>query len=301
MFKLYINIRGKDSDTYLSGKFTVNGSMSYDSLISQFKPYSTREEVTVTIVEGMTTKEIIDMFVNEYKIGTEEGFEKAINEYEYDFWFLEDLPSKEESGRFYRLDGYLFPDTYNFFTDAHEEDVIYKLLDNFDKKFDKDNIARLEELGMSLDEIVTLASMIQKEAKYVNNNPHAENGSDYALVSAVFHNRLNNPNYDSIGGKLQSDATVKYSLDYYEDKTDLAEALHSYDTVYNTYMYPGLPAGPICSPSLNAINFAMNPDMISGKDYYYFISNSQGYNYYASTSAEHEKNVQKVKDEGTED
>ena len=299
MFKLYVNLRNKDTDTYLSGKFTVKAAMSYDTLIAKFKPYSTREEVTITIVEGSTTQEIIDLFVNQ-GIGTQEGFEKAINEYEYDFWFLEDLTKDQTSDRIYRLDGYLFPDTYNFFTDSKEEDIIYKLLDNFDKKFDKDNIARLEELGMTLDEIVILASMIQSEAKYVSNNPYADNGSDYALVSAVFHNRLNNPDYNSIGGKLQSDATVKYVLDFYGEDIDLATALKTYETPYNTYLNAGLPAGPISNPSLNAINFAMNPDLITGKNYYYFISNSQGYNYYASTSTEHEANVEKVKSESTE-
>ncbi|MBR5515899.1 MAG: endolytic transglycosylase MltG [Clostridia bacterium] len=299
IFKMYVNLRKKDTNNYLSGKFTVSGSMSYDTLIAKFKPYSTREEVTITIVEGSTTQDIIDLFVNQ-GIGTQEGFEKAINEYEYDFWFLENLSEEKTANRIYRLDGYLFPDTYNFFTDSKEEDIIYKLLSNFDMKFDKDNLARLDELGMSLDDIIILASMIQSEAKYVSNNPHADNGSDYALVSAVFHNRLNNPNYDGIGGKLQSDATVKYVLDYYGDDMDLATALKSYESPYNTYLNKGLPAGPISNPSLNAINFAMNPDMIYGKNFYYFISNSQGYNYYATTANEHARNVEKVKSESAD-
>ncbi|MBE6574060.1 MAG: hypothetical protein E7652_06680 [Ruminococcaceae bacterium] len=354
IFKFYIDIRNKDIGDYLSGKFKVSPSMSYDILISTLTPYTVREEVTVVIPEGTTTKEIIRIFTEDYKIGTVEGFEKAINEYKYDFWFLEDLSPTVTADRCYRLDGYLFPDTYNFFTDSSEVDIIYKLLSNFDSKFAKENLALVEDHNMTLDEMVILASMIQNEAKYVNTCKNDLYGSrgDYYMVSAVFHNRLNNPSVTA--GKLDSDATVLYALkndpdyDYLfkdvekakenvkeaeddvaaqEKKDDseenlqlidardklviakdelaeankavqraIADANKNNESLYNTYMYAGLPAGPICNPSLDAINAAMNPDIKATTEvlYYYFIADVDGFNYYATNADDHAANISTV-------
>ena len=273
MFKLYIMIRGKDTDNYVAGNHTVNGMMGYDSLIAQFKPYSTREEITVTIVEGSTTQEIIDLLVSK-GIGTEEGFIEAIQNYDFDFWFLDELENTDLSERIYRLDGYLFPDTYNFFTDSSEVDVIYKLLSNFETKFDIENKARAEELGLTVDDIVIMASLIQKEAMYV---------TDYPLVSSVFHNRIDD------GMKLESNATVQYTMPTDEVELKLTyDQITKYDNGYNTYLYSGLPVGPICNSSLNALNWAMYP---TDTDYFYFVSDKEGYNHYAITYSEHEKNV----------
>lgn len=180
--------------------------------------------------------------------------------------------------RTYRLDGYLFPDTYNFFTDATEEDVLYKLLSNFEAKFDIENKARVQELGMTVDDIVILASMIQKEAMYI---------TDYPLVSSVFHNRLNNPS--ATNGLLQSNATVQYTMPPEEVELELSyEQIEKYDNGYNTFKYKGLPVGPICNSSLNALNWALYP---TDTDYYYFVSDMEGFNHYATTWAEHDKNV----------
>ncbi|MBR6514441.1 MAG: endolytic transglycosylase MltG [Clostridia bacterium] len=276
MFKLYIDfLKKKDSGNYVAGSHTVNPTMSYDMLIAQFKPSSGREEITLTIVEGSTTQEIIDLFV-ENGIGTQEGFEDTIQNYEFDFWFLEELDKIDTSNRIYRLDGYLFPDTYNFFTNCSEADALYKLLSNFEAKFDIENKARVEELGMSVDDIVIMASLIQKEAMYI---------SDYPLVSSVFHNRLD------INMKLESNATVQYTMPKEDVKLELTNnQILTYDNGYNTYLYGGLPEGPICNASLNALNWALYPN---DTDYLYFVSDMDGYNHYAKTWAEHDRNVQK--------
>lgn len=284
MFKLYINIRNKDADEYLSGDFTVSPDMPYDMLIAQFKPNaSKRTELTVTIIEGMDVDEIIDLFI-ENGIGTKEGFVDVIQNYDFDFWFVDELDTwlanNPDSGRTYRLEGYLFPDTYNFYSNATEADVIYKLLVNFDAKFDEDKRTRAAELGYSCDEIVNLASIIQKEAKFI---------SDYANVSSVFHNRLNT---NVTGKKLESNATVQYTMPDEEVRLELTYAeIDKYDNAYNTYLYAGLPIGPISNPSLNAINMALYP---AETDYYYFVSDASGANLYAKTSAEHDKNCDKV-------
>lgn len=274
MFKLYVMIRNKDTDNYVAGNHTVNGMMGYDTLIAQFKPAAGREEITLTIVEGSTTQEIIDLFV-ENGIGTQEGFKDTIENYEFDFWFLEELDNIDTSERIYRLDGYLFPDTYNFFTNSSEADALYKLLSNFDAKFDIENKARCEELGMTVDEIIIMASLIQKEAMYV---------TDYPLVSSVFHNRIDD------GMKLESNATVQYTMPKEEVELKLTyDQITTYDNGYNTYLYAGLPEGPICNASLNAINWAMYP---TDTDYLYFVSDEEGYNHYAVTYSEHNKNVE---------
>lgn len=359
IFKLYINIRNKGIDDYLDGEFMVKPSMSYDTLISTFKPHTIREEVTITITEGSTTQEIIDIFLAK-GIGTQEGFEEAINDIDYDFWFLEDLTPDKTKNRCFRLDGYLFPDTYNFFTDSSEEEIIHKLLSNFDAKFAQENLALVEDLGMTLDDIIVLASMVQNEAKYVNTCKNELYGSkgDYYMVSAVFHNRINDPSVTN--GKLDSDATVLYAMknarryaelfkntDKYDaliakaeeyeplfekidkqkqeierikatedsdkktadlekanEKLDelnnelslaIADANKNYDTLYNSYIYSGLPNGPICNPSLNAINAAMNPDASSKGVYYFFIADTDGHNLYAKNQTEHNKNIETVR------
>ncbi len=273
MFKLYVMFRNKDTDNYVAGNHTVNGMMGYDTLIAQFKPAVGREEITLTIVEGSTTQEIIDLFV-ENGIGTQKGFKDTIENYEFDFWFLEELDKIDTSERIYRLDGYLFPDTYNFFTNSSEADALYKLLSNFEAKFDIENKARCDELGMSVDDIVIMASLIQKEAMHI---------TDYPLVSSVFHNRIKD------GMKLESNATVQYTMPKEEVELKLTyDQITTYDNGYNTYLYTGLPEGPICNSSLNALNWAMYP---TDTDYLYFVSDKDGYNHYAVTYPEHQKNV----------
>ena len=290
MFKFYINFRNKDADEYLSGDITVSPSMPYDTLIAKFKPnVGKRTELTVTIVEGMDVDEIIEIFVAN-GIGTKEGFVDAIQNYDFDFWFVKELDEKiaanPDSGRRYRLEGYLFPDTYNFYSNASEADVIYKLLDNFNAKFDEDKKTRAAELGMTCDEIVNLASIIQKEAKYI---------TDYDKVSSVFHNRLNT---NVTGGKLESNATVQYTMPDEEVRLELTYAeIEKYDNAYNTYLYKGLPVAPISNPSLNAINMALYP---ADTDYYFFVSDINGLNLYAKTSAEHDRNCAQVEQEWAE-
>ena len=234
----------------------------------------------------MDVDEIIELFIDN-GIGSKEGFVDAIQNYDFDFWFVEELDAKlaenPDSGRTYRLEGYLFPDTYNFYSNASEADVIYKLLSNFDTKFDQDKRTRAAELGYTCDEIVNLASIIQKEAKYI---------SDYDKVSSVFHNRLNT---NVTNGKLESNATVQYTMPDDEVRLELTYAeIEKYDNAYNTYLYKGLPVAPISNPSLNAINMALYP---ADTDYYFFVSDINGINLYAKTAPEHDRNCAQVEQE----
>jgi conserved hypothetical protein, YceG family len=279
IFKFYAMLR-KDDGAFVAGEYKVSPSMNYDQLRDALKgTVEERKQISITIPEGYTVDEIIDLFVNTYGMGTREGFVDAIQNADFDYWFLKDLKVKD--GRKYRLEGYLYPDTYYFFTDWSEKNILIKLLDNFELKFDESYKERCDELGMTVDELITLASMIEMEGKFTY---------EYGSISAVFHNRLDNPSVTN--GKLESDATIQYILpERHEELTADDLAINS---PYNTYMYAGLPVGPITNPTLNAIHSAMYPDDV---DYYYFIAQPNGQTLFAETYADHLKNKQIVADE----
>ena len=273
IFSLYGNLR-HDSKPYIAGEYVVSPSMNFDQLRSAFHekvPEATI--ISITIPEGYTTDEIIDLFL-ENGIGTREKFVDAIQNYDFEgYWFLDELETKE--GRRYRLDGYLYPDTYYFYTTASEVSVIYKLLDRFDEIFPDAYKDAVKERGFTVDEVVTLASMVQKEAKYE---------SEFGWISSVFNNRLSHPNYET-QGYLNSDATTLYGLD--DDKGFVTGEDNEKDGPYNTYTRKGLPIGPIANPSYSAITWALYP---AETDYYYFVAKKDGYNLFAKTAAEHAKN-----------
>lgn len=274
IFKLYASLR-HDSKPYVAGTYTVTPSMNYDTLRKEFHekiPEAT--QISITIPEGYNVDQIIDLFIAN-GIGSREGFVDAIQNYNFEgYWFLDELnPSPD---RKYRLDGYLYPDTYYFYSTSSEISVLYKLLDRFGEIFPEEYRTECAEKNMTVDQLVTLASMIQMEAKYE---------SEYGWISSVFHNRLNNPSYET-QGYLQSDATTKYGL---AEPVEVITSLENQtDTPYNTYTRKGLPAGPITNPSYSAITWALYP---ADTDYYYFVAKKDGYNLFAKTSREHSLNV----------
>ncbi len=279
IFKLYAVLRN-DNGAFVEGEYVVTPSMSYDQLRAALKgPVQEREQISITIPEGYTVDQIIDLFVEQHGMGTREGFINAIENGKFDYWFLEDLQPKE--GRKYRLEGYLYPDTYYFFTDWSEEQILRKFLNNFNSKFDRSYEERCKELGMTVDELITLASMIEAEGKFTY---------EFGAISAVFHNRLNNPSVTD--GKLESDATIQYVLpERHEELTTDDLVL---DSPYNTYRYPGLPPGPITNPTINAIHSAMYPDDVN---YYYFVARPNGQNLFAVTYQEHLVNKRQAAEE----
>ena len=277
VFKLYA-VAKKDNQKYVAGTYTVTPMMNYSFLLAEFKEKIDYGTVRITIPEGYTTDEIIDLFVAE-GIGTREGFIDVIENGEFDYWFINDL---EENGisedRIYRLDGYLFPDTYDFYKNSSETTVINKLLRRFGQIFKSDYKAQCEKMGYTVDEIVTLASIIEKEAA---------NTTEFFKVSSVFHNRLNNPwNFP----KLESDATVVYVIEHEtgERTVDL-----SYETPYNTYKYNGLTPGPIANPSASAILAALTPQATN----YYFFYSYEGVTYFSETKAQHEAYIEQFKNQ----
>ena len=229
---------------------------------------------------------MITILTEEYGISTREDFVKTINEYDFDFDFLEGLD--ELDGRYYRLEGYLFPDTYQFYTDSSAVTVVYRMLQNFETKLKYVGGGkldeRLNELGMTLDEVVTLASIIEKEVKYP---------VDYDQVSSVFYNRLaDKANFP----RLESDATTVYAIQMETGvrPAELGAAELAFDSPYNTRSSRGLPPGAITNPGYEALYCAFYP---AKTDYYYFVADKTGYNLYATTLAAHNRNKAQVQSE----
>ena len=192
------------------------------------------------IPEGKTFLQIVDILY-EKKIIKDKKIHKVANTDKFDYDFLENLPERE-----YRLEGYLFPDTYEYDYNASEREIIIKMLDNFDKKFKQTYRDMIEYLPveMDLDKVVIMASLIEREAK---------DPDERHLIAGVMYNRLKNK--DKTLRKLQVDATIQYIMlkntGTYKDRV-LYEDLEI-DDPYNTYIYEGLPPGPICCPGEAAI------------------------------------------------
>ena len=293
LFKLYATVSGEsevDEDgnsVFIPGTYEVSPMKNYMQLLAYFQAQKgPREVVWVTFPEGSTIEDMITVLVDDYGIASREEFESAINDYDYGLDFLEGIDELE--GRYYRLEGYLFPDTYQFYSDSTAETVIYKMLVNFEDKLeylsyrDKTYKDRLEELGMTLDEVVTLASIIEEEVKYP---------IDYDQVSSVFHNRLADPvNFALLG----SDATTVYAItmETGERPQDLGAAELAFDSPYNTRKSAGLPPGAIANPGFEALYSAFYP---ANTKYYYFVADEYGYNLYARTEAAHERNKASIK------
>ena len=280
VFKLFAKFKKYDNN-YVAGDYTVTPSMNYEALVLEFKPKSVAGTIDITIPEGYTTDEIIDLFVSS-GIGTREGFVDVIQNGEFDYWFV-DLLNEDTANpsRIYRLDGYLFPDTYQFYLASSEWTIVNKLLRRFSQIFTREYREQCEALGYTVDEIVTLASIIEKEAA---------SPSEFFLVSSVFHNRMN---ASWAFPRLESDATVVYAIEHEtgERNVDLY-----YDTPYNTYKYEGFPPGPISNPSASAMLAALSP---LDTNYYYFISNNN-VTYFSASKAEHDAYVEKFKNESTQ-
>lgn len=250
---------GSFKGKFAPGTYSVSPESSYDDLIYTLREKPPTGISWVTIPEGFTTDEIINLLV-ESGIGKKEKYVDVINNYDFDYWFIDELGEDwDRDGRIYRLDGYLFPDTYQFYNASTEEAVVKKLLTRFNQVFTESYKLRAEELGFTVDEILNIAALIEKEAG---------TAADFGNVSSVFHNRLKDPaNYP----RLESDATIAYAVQHETGvRPNLTgEDIDNNDSPYNSYKVNGLVPGPIANPSNSAILAALNP---SATDYYFFVS-----------------------------
>ncbi len=282
VFKVFAKLKHVDPEKFVGGTYKLSPSMNYELLYSAFVPIKERKIVRLTIPEGSTVNDIISIFT-EAGIGTRDGFIDAINNFDYSeyFPFLKDVYAVCTPDRKYKLEGYLYPDTYDFYSDSKESQIIYKLLENFDAKFSGEMVNDAKEAGWTMDQIVTIASLVQKEAYHFE---------DYDLIASVFFNRLAKP---GTYPKLESDATTVYAIELATGKRPekLGDAELAFNSPYNTRVYNGLPPGAICSPGYDALMCAIYP---AKTNYYFFVANAEKYNIFSRTYEEHQKAVAQV-------
>jgi UPF0755 protein len=246
-----------------AGEYILNTDMSSWEVLSLLREGKiVRHRVVVR--EGATLAEIGKTLERERLVDLP-VFEQSVR----DPNFIESLDLKGDS-----LEGYLYPDTYFFFKGQTVENILRTMVARFQENYTPEMAGRAREMGMTTQEIVTLASIIEKEAVV---------SSDRPLISAVFHNRLRK------GIPLQSDPTVIYALGDQFDG-DLKRVHLRYDSPFNTYIQRGLPPGPIGSPGLASLRAALYPADV---DYYYFVSRNDGTHYFSRTIRDHNKAVEK--------
>ncbi|MGN0587563.1 MAG: endolytic transglycosylase MltG [Oscillospiraceae bacterium] len=273
LFRFYSRVKGSDG-TFVAGEHTLALNMTYEDMVEELQKGAVEERESVDIVfpEGITLYEAAQKLEEKGVCGADE-FIRAFNtaDYGYDFEKL----VKVSALKFYKMEGYLFPDTYTFYLDEDPKIAAKRFCKNFNTKVTADIYGRMDDLGMELEEVLTLASMVQAEA---------QNTRDMKLVASVFLNRLDNPDEYPL---LQSDPTKKYVTDIIMPNIEVpSKAMYA---AYNTYEGAGLPPGPICNPGLDAINAVLYP---SDTNYYYFCANvDTGEIFYAETLAEHEENL----------
>lgn len=244
-----------------AGGYLLSEGMSISEVIESLKGKPILEKVTIP--EGLTAKEIAKILLQGEIITSEEEFLNLVfsgKDVFKGFKFSKDIPSSS-------VEGYLFPDTYHFPKRTSPKDVISAMLKRFERAISPDMLDRLPKLGLSFHEVIILASIVEKEG---------QKDEEYPIIAAVFYNRLKK------GMKLESCATVEYLLP--ERKKRLSIEDLRINSPYNTYMYKGLPPGPICNPGLKAIAGAFSPANV---DYLYFVSKGDGGHYFSRTYEEH--------------
>ena len=291
------------TDKISYGTFDLSPSMDVNAIIDELSSGSQNAERTITIIPGWTVEDIADYLYAEGAIQSREEFLNLCRdaapfaEMSYPIKLAQDMGTL--SGRKYQLEGYLAPDTYRVFRNASAQQIVNTLVEQTNTVIDEvyyadtiqyevdpetgeyREVVRYRNDDLTLDEIIILASMIEKEAA---------NTEDYARVSAVFTNRMN------AGMRLESDPTATYLLGV--DKLALSDEETSAVNNYNTYVIDGLPIGPICNPSAAAMEAALYPDVeYVDEGYLYFCAKepTSGELAFAKTLEEHEANVAKYR------
>lgn len=264
LFRLYCNV---SNPTFRSGKFELNANLDYNAMKKALTRVSTyRETVWVTIPEGYTARQIADTLEEKGVCTAQDFLDTAENgEFDYDF-----LP-QANADTICRLEGYLFPDTYQFYVGDDPENVVRKFLNNFEVRFTEKLVNRTADMGLTMGDVMIIASMIEREAKLDYERP---------MIASVIFNRLNDP---ATFPYLQIDATVQYILGRAPTSEDLAV-----DSPYNTYINTGLTPGPICNPGIDAITAVLYPE---DTDYHYYVACADGTHIFSRTYEEHQNAI----------
>ena len=278
VFKYYLMLK-KEGSRFQAGIYELNPGMEKEALIAKLNAGDTveAEVIRFTIPEGYTIIQIADKLSSE-GIVNKEKFLALIDEKRTwgDNEAVRSVPDNDKLHK--RLEGYLFPETYEMVKESTEEDIIKRMTSELDRKLStlpEDWMDVLEQRGLTIHEMLTIASLVEREVIVDEERP---------MVASVIFNRIKK------GMALQIDATVQYLLD--KPKERLLHADLEVDSPYNTYKVNGLPPGPIASPSLDSIKAVLYPDET---DYFYYVTKKDGTNthLFAKTYNEHLKNIDK--------
>ena len=285
-YKLYLKLNPV-SENLEYGRYYLPTKASVEELLEVFKKGSDTlaDTVTVTFVEGKNMRYIISTITKNFNITEKQVLDK-LSDTDYldrlieNYWFLtKDIKNKK---LYYSLEGYLYPDTYEYYETASVEDIFKKMLDNMENKLDP-YMEDVDKSKYSIHEMLTLASIIEQEAGSAN---------DRSGVAGVFYNRLND------GWSLGSDVTTYYQEKIDNYSRDLTQKELNKCGNYNTRngcLEGKLPIGPICNPSLESIVAAINP---KNHNYYYFVADKNGKTYFNKTYSDHTSTVSKLKRDG---
>lgn len=279
VFKIYLRLKN-EGHRFQAGDYALRPGMEPDEIIAKFNAGDVIEEPTVriTIPEGHTIWQIAGLVEESGLMGSSEFLELTSDPSRYPDTLAAQIPADKPYKHV--MEGYIFPETYEFPLDASGEEIVARMLEELERKLKtlpSDWQTRMESLGLSFHEVLTVASLIEKEVAVEE---------ERALVAGVIYNRLeqNMP--------LQIDATVQYALD--EPKERLLYEDLEVDSPYNTYKYSGLPPGPIASPGIRSIEAALYPEETS---YLYYVTKKDGTaeHYFAETYEEHLDNIEQSK------
>lgn len=232
-------------------------------------PTQSSYTIKITVKEGQTMTEIFKI-LDEKGVASFDDLMNTAQTYDYSYYpLVAAIPSN--ANRCFKLEGYLFPDTYEFYLNQKPQDAIGKFLRNGKAKITDSMKAQASALGYTMDEVLTVASIIEKEGA---------NSNEVSKIAAVIYNRLEQ------GMKLQMDSSIYYIERHV--KPYLTGDINRFNSYYNTYKCSALPAGPISNPGMRTINAALNPADV---DYLYFCHDENANYYYAETYEEHKENL----------
>ena len=261
--------RFSHADTKIKpGEYELQSTFDYRALVQNMRPGSgSAVTVSVTFPEGYSMRQIF-LLLEEKGVANYDDLMNAAATYKFNYDFLDDQESEEAT----RLEGFLFPDTYEFYVGMQPSSAINKFLENFHYRMTAELLARMEERGQNIHEVITIASMIEKEAA---------NDNERAAIASVIYNRLR------AGMPLGIDATTLYLYPDHEGAP--TAAMLEEDTPYNPRLYTGLTPTPICSPGLTSIRAALYPE--STNFYYYALDTSTGLHKFFTNANEFNKFV----------
>lgn len=275
LFKLAMKL--KSPAAIYPGDITLHPSMGYAAVIDELATMrESYETVTITFKEGITLLDAANL-LQENGVCSADEFLFEFNKNQ-GFGFESKVTDNEDA--FYRMEGFFFPDTYEFYVGDSVYNVTKIIREHFEDKITDKMYEQMKKKNLTLSEVMTLASIVQWEAN---------SAGDMPKVASVFLNRLDD---SDTFPSLQSDATKNYIEKVIDIKADNDASIEHFSDSYDTYECQGLPAGPVCNPGLDAINAVLNPEKTN---YYYFCNNLKtGESFFAETLEEHEENLKKA-------